>query len=50
MDIQDGVIVLIPQPKDIVQYMAGLHREVWNGINTTQYLNEERAAWSQSNE
>ena len=50
VDIQDGAIVLIPQPQDYVQYMAGLHREVWNGVDTTEYLDQERSAWQQSNQ
>ncbi len=48
VDVQDGVLVLIPQPEDYVTYMAGLHREVWSAIDTTKYLQEERAAWDQS--
>lgn len=48
VDIQDGVLVLIPQPADYVKYMAGLHREVWAGVNTTKYLQAERTAWVQS--
>lgn len=50
VDIQDGMIVLIPQPKDYVKYMAGLHREVWQDVDTAVYLNEERAAWPESND
>lgn len=48
VDIQDGVLVLIPQPEDYVQAMAGLHQEIWKGVNTTKYLQEERAAWDPS--
>ena len=48
VDVQDGVLVLIPQPDDYVKYMAGLHREVWASVNTTKYLQEERAAWDKS--
>jgi AbrB family looped-hinge helix DNA binding protein len=48
--VQDGMIILMPQPQDFVSYMAGLHREIWQGIDTTAYLNEERAAWVTSDE
>jgi AbrB family looped-hinge helix DNA binding protein len=48
VDVQDGVIVLIPQPDDYVTHMAGLHREIWNGINSDDYLSEERDAWRDS--
>lgn len=48
--VQDGLLILLPQPEDYVGYLSGLHREVWDGIDTTTYLNEERATWSISNE
>jgi AbrB family looped-hinge helix DNA binding protein len=50
VDIQDGMIILLPQPDDYVSHMAGLYQEIWQGIDTTNYLNEERAAWLESNE
>ena len=46
--VQDGMLILLPQPDDYVEYMAGIHREIWQGIDTTAYLNEERAAWTTS--
>jgi AbrB family looped-hinge helix DNA binding protein len=45
VDIQGGTILLMPQPDDYVAYMAGLHQEVWAGIDTTTYLEQEREAW-----
>ena len=48
VDIQDGMIVLIPEPEDYVAYLAGLHQDIWQGLNTTIYLNEERNAWQES--
>ena len=48
VDIQEGLIVLCPQPQDYVDYMAGLHQEIWQGLNTTTYLEQERAAWQPS--
>ena len=48
VDVQDGMIILVPEPEDYVAYLAGLHREIWQGVDTTIYLNEERAAWSES--
>src|SRR3990172_3121442 len=48
VDIQDGLLILIPQPEDYVARMAGLHREVWQGLDTTAYLREEREAWNDS--
>jgi AbrB family looped-hinge helix DNA binding protein len=48
VDVQDGVIVLIPQPKRYADYLHGLHSEIWKDINTQKYLNEERGTWTNS--
>lgn len=48
VDIQDGMIILLPQPKNYTQQLAGMHREIWEGIDTETYLNEERNAWDDS--
>jgi AbrB family looped-hinge helix DNA binding protein len=48
VDIQDGMIVLVPQPKDYVAAMAGLHQDVWQNVDTAVYLAEERASWQTS--
>lgn len=45
VDVQDGVLVLIPQPDDYAARLAGLHAEVWEGIDTARYAAEERAGW-----
>lgn len=48
VDIQDGMIVLIPEPEDYAAYLAGLYQDIWQGVNTKIYLNEERNAWQES--
>jgi len=48
VDVQDGLLILLPQPQDYATHMAGLHREVWSGLDTTAYLQEEREAWNVS--
>lgn len=48
VDIQEGMIVLMPRPDDYVEHMAGLHSEVWQNADT--YLDGERDAWQTSNE
>jgi AbrB family looped-hinge helix DNA binding protein len=42
---KDDRIVLIPRPKNFTEKMSGLHKEVWQGINTEDYLAEERDGW-----
>lgn len=48
VDIQDNMIVLIPTPSDYASRLAGLHREIWQDINTRDYLPGERDAWNAS--
>lgn len=45
VDVQDGVLVLVPQPEDYAARLAGLHAAVWDGVDTTRYIAEERVAW-----
>jgi len=42
--VQDGLLILTPQPQDCVAHLAGLHREVWADLDTTAYLDGEREA------
>jgi AbrB family looped-hinge helix DNA binding protein len=48
VDVQDGVIVLIPEPKRYTNYLQGLHSEIWKGVDVQKYLNGERDAWTNS--
>jgi AbrB family looped-hinge helix DNA binding protein len=45
VDIQDGMMILLPQPENYTQKLAGLHREIWNSQDPKQYIDEERQAW-----
>jgi AbrB family looped-hinge helix DNA binding protein len=42
VDIQDGMILLIPKPESFTDMTAGLHQEIWRGIDGQQYVNENR--------
>ena len=46
VDVQDNMIILMPRPQDFASTMAGLHKEIWQQVDTAKYLNEERAAWT----
>ena len=48
VDVQDGLLILAPQPQDYAAHLAGLHRDVWAGLDTTAYLDGEREAWTAS--
>ncbi len=45
VEVWDNMLLLIPKPTSYTDYLAGLHGEIWQDIDTTQYLHEERAAW-----
>lgn len=44
VDVRDGLLILVSQLRDVTSHMAGLHREVWQGLDTTVYLGEQRDA------
>lgn len=48
VDVQDGLLILIPQPQNYTARLAGLHQQVWAGLDTAAYLQEERDAWDSS--
>jgi len=39
--------VLRLRPKSYAEHMRGLHKEVWQGIDATEYVREERKSWEQ---
>jgi len=48
VDVQDGVLVLVPQPASYTDALTGLHRDVWADVDSDDYLDEERQAWTDS--
>lgn len=46
VDVQDGLLILTPSPEDYAAHLAGLHREIWAGLDTTAYLQQEREEWT----
>lgn len=45
VEIRDGSILLVPESIDPVEALRGLHSEIWEGIDTDEYLRREREAW-----
>jgi AbrB family looped-hinge helix DNA binding protein len=45
VDVQDGLLILMPAPADYVEELAGLHKAVWAEVDVDTYLNRERDAW-----
>jgi len=48
VDIQDGLILLMPQPKRYAEALAGLHQEIWKTVDAESYITGERATWKES--
>ena len=46
VDVQDGLLILVPEPKNYTRQLAGLHREIWEKAG--EYVTEEREAWNDS--
>lgn len=46
VDVQDGLLILLPCPQDYAAHLAGLHQEVWADLDTAAYLQQERDAWA----
>jgi AbrB family looped-hinge helix DNA binding protein len=48
IDIQDGMLILIPQPENYTERLAGLHQDIWTNIDAQEYIDQERDAWPPS--
>jgi len=46
VDVQDGLLILMPEPKNYTRQLAGLHREIWEKAG--DYVAGEREAWNNS--
>ena len=38
-------IIIYPQPKNYAKYSLGLGKEIWQGIDATEYVKKERETW-----
>ena len=45
VDVQDGMLILLPKPENYTQKLAGLHKEIWEGIDAQEYVNQQRDEW-----
>ena len=40
-----GAIFMIPRPKSFSDFIIGLGKEVWQGIDSREFLRKERDSW-----
>jgi len=38
-------IIIYPKPKNYAKYSLGLGKEIWQGIDATEYVKKERETW-----
>ena len=48
VEVRGSVVILLPEPHDYVSHMAGLHKDVWQGVDTADYIRQERDEWTDS--
>jgi len=41
----NGAIIILPQPKSFSEFMFGLGKDVWKGIDAKAYVKKDRARW-----
>ena len=46
VDIIGDVVIIIPKPASFTDFIIGLCKEVWEGIDTKDYLRKERESWA----
>ena len=42
VDVEDDVITMRRRPENFTEYARGLHRDVWEDVDTDRYLEELR--------
>ncbi len=39
-------MTMIPKPKRSILELRGLGKEIWNGVDAQEYVNQERDSWN----
>jgi len=45
VEVEGEKIILRPRPKNYTDYMLGLGKEIWEGIDASEYVRKERESW-----
>jgi AbrB family looped-hinge helix DNA binding protein len=45
LDVEKDSLILKPKPKSYTKHLRGLHKDVWEGLDATEYIRKERKAW-----
>ena len=47
VEVRGDHVILMREPKDWAASLIGLHKEIWEDVDTEEYLRGERAAWAE---
>jgi AbrB family looped-hinge helix DNA binding protein len=47
LDVEKDSLILKPKPKSYTKVLRGLHKDVWEGLEATEYVRKERKAWEE---
>ena len=47
LDVEKDSLILKPKPKSYTKHLRGLHKDVWEGLDATEYVRKERKAWEE---
>ncbi len=45
VDVRGNHLLLMREPESYAAALAGLHAEIWEGVDAQEYVNRERAGW-----
>ncbi|MBI4494319.1 MAG: AbrB/MazE/SpoVT family DNA-binding domain-containing protein [Chloroflexi bacterium] len=46
VDVRGDHVLLMREPENYSAKLAGLHAEVWSGVDAREYVRREREAWA----
>jgi AbrB family looped-hinge helix DNA binding protein len=47
LDVEKDSLILKPKPKSYTKHLRGLHKDIWEGLDATEYIRRERKAWEE---
>lgn len=47
VDVREGSILLIPEPRSHSRELRGLYGEIWRDIDPLEYIDNERDSWDE---
>lgn len=45
VDLQEKTIIMRVKPKSFSKYTLGLHKKIWEKVEATEYVEQERNSW-----